>query len=512
MPPISKSRLLAHRQCPKSLWLQVNQPELLAESGNTQASYAAGNRLGVVAQQIFDPNAIGQTFNVMADGVQGVMVQTQTAIAETGSELKYRPPLFEAGFEAAGTRAFVDVLLPVLGPAELPPRWAIVEVKSATSMKDVYLEDAAIQYFAATQAGLDLDSIYIAHVDNAWVYQGDENYDGLLTTVDVTQEIQELVLCLPQWIKKAQATLKRRKAPAVTTGAQCNSPYPCGFLAHCQSSEPAVAHPVQWLPRVQTKALREHLARPTVKEMRDVPDELLNPQQLRVKKATVSGRAWLDAKGAALALAEHTGACYFLDFETIGDVVPRWAGTRAFEQIPFQFSLHHVGPRGGVKHADFLDTSGGDPRLALAKALVNACGTDGAVFAYNANFEGRCIADLAEHLANHRKLAKALLAIKARLIDLEPILRQHYYHPRQQGSWSLKAVLPALLPHLSYASLDGVQNGMEAQAAYLEAVDPATAPVSVHALRKQMLAYCTLDTLALVEIWRKLKKDQDYDA
>jgi Domain of unknown function(DUF2779) len=501
---ISKSRLLAHRQCPKRLWLQVKEPHLLQDSVSTQASYAAGNRLGAVAQQIFDPDRIGQTFDVVAEGVQAVMAQTQEAIAETGSELKHRPPLFEAGFEAASVRAFVDVLLPVLGPKRLPPRWAIVEVKSATSLKDVYLEDAAIQYFAATQAGLDLDSIYIAHVDNSWVYQGDGCYDGLLTTVDVTQDIQKLVLCLPQWVEKAQAVLKRRKPPVIRTGAQCSSPYPCGFLSHCHSTEPAVAHPVQWLPRVQTKALRAHLALAKVKEMADVPDTLLNPQQLRVKKATFSRRAWLDAKGAAIALAKHTTACYFLDFETIGDAVPRWAGTRAFEQIPFQFSLHYVGPRGGVKHEAFLDTSGSDPRLALAKALVNACGADGTVFAYNATFEGRCIAALAEHVASHRKLAKALLSIKARLVDLEPIVRQHYYHPKQQGSWSLKAVLPALLPHLSYATLFGVQNGMEAQAAYAEAVDPVTPVNRTNELRQQMLAYCKLDTLALVEVWRKL--------
>ncbi len=506
MTSVSKSRLLAHRQCPKRLWLQVNQPELLDDSAGTQASYAAGNRLGVVAQQIFDPQGKGKTFDVMAGGVQLVMTQTQEAIANTGKKLKGRAPLFEAGFEAAGARAFVDVLLPARGPNELPPRWGIVEVKSASSVKDVYLEDAAIQYFVAIEAGLELDCIAIAHVNTDWVYQGDEDYEGLLTVVDVTQEIQELVQCLPQWIEKAQAVLKRRTAPAIATGAQCSNPYPCGFLEHCQSSEPAVSHPVQWLPRVQTKALREHLAKPKVKEITDVPDALLNPVQLRVKKATLSGRALVDKRGAAQALAQHAAPCSFLDFETIGDVVPRWLGTRAFEQIPFQFSLHHVGRRGGVKHAEFLDVSGDDPRLSLAKALVNACPNDGSIFAYNASFEKRCIAALAEHFSSHRRLAKALLTIHDRLVDLEPIVRQHYYHPKQKGSWSLKAVVPAMLPHLSYELLDGVQNGLDAQTAYLEAIDPNTSAARVKALRKQMLSYCKLDTLALVEVWRKLAK------
>jgi hypothetical protein len=255
---------------------------------------------------------------------------------------------------------------------------------------------------------------------------------------------------------------------------------------------------------VQTKALREHLAQPKVKEMSDVPDALLNPQQLRVKQATLSGRAWMDGKGAALALAAHSAACYFLDFETFGDVVPRWAGTRAFEQIPFQFSLHNVGPRGGVKHEAFLDITGNDPRLALAMALVKACGIEGTIFAYNAGFEAYRIDSMAEHLANRHKLAKSLLAIKTRLVDLEPIVRHHYYHPKQRGSWSLKAVLPALLPQYSYAALDSVQNGLDAQLAYAEAVDTATTSARAGQLRRQMLAYCKLDTLALVEIRRKL--------
>jgi hypothetical protein len=462
--------------------------------------------LGVVAQRLFDPHMVGQLFDVVTDGLQTVMAQTQGAIAETGSELKHRPPLFEAGFEASGARAFVDVLLPVLGPKKSPPRWAIVEVKSAASVKDVYLEDAAIQYFVATEAGLDLDSIYIAHVDSHWVYQGGGDYDGLLTITDVTQEIQELVLCLPQWIDKAQSTLKRRKPPAINTGAQCSSPYPCGFLTHCQSTEPAVTYPVQWLPRVQTKALREHLAKPKIKDMRDVPDTLLNPLQLRVKKSTLSGRAWLDAKGASLALSVHATPSYFLDFETIGEVVPRWTGTRAYEQIPFQFSIHRLGPRGGLKHEAFLDITGNDPRLALSKALVKACGTQGTIFAYNASFEARCIEALAVTLEQHRMLSKALRAITPRLVDLTSTVRQHYYHPQQQGSWSLKAVLPALLPHMNYTSLNGVRNGLDAQSAYAKAVDLTTPSTRVKELANQMLAYCKLDTLALVEIWRKLSK------
>jgi Domain of unknown function(DUF2779) len=502
---LSKSRLLAHLQCPKRLWLEVNSPSLKEDSAATEAAYAAGNRLGEVARELFDLNGLGHTFDLKVDGVASVVAQTQDAIKSTSKTLSRRASLFEAAFEAGGARVLVDVLLPMLGSGKVP-RWGIVEVKSAASVKDVYLDDAAIQYYAATMANLALDSIFIAHIDKTWIYDGDGCYDGLLNTVDVTQEIQERVRCMPIFIERAEATLKRRAAPAIRTGAQCSDPYPCGFFEHCQSSEPVVTYPVQWIPRAQTNALREHLAKPKIKDMCDVPDELLNVLQLRVKKAKLSGRKWLDARGAADVLAAHTVPCYFLDFETIGDAVPRWAGTRPFQAIPFQFSLHAIGARDGLKHEAFLDLSGNDPRLKLAQALVKVCGTAGAVFAYNAKFEASCLENMAEDFANRPKLAKALRAIKTRLVDLLPIVRNHFYHPAQQGSWSLKAVLPALLPELSYESLDGVKNGMDAQLAYAEAANPKTPIVRVNALRRELLAYCKLDTFALVEIWRKLRQ------
>lgn len=501
---LSKSRLLAQLQCPKRLWLEVNSPLLKEDSATTQATYQVGNRLGEIARELFDTNGLGHTFDWKEQGFASVMAETQYQIENTGKKLSRRAALFEAGFEAAGVRVFVDVLLPARSPEELP-RWGIVEVKSASSIKDVYLDDAAIQYYAAMKAGLALDCIAIAYVDKTWVYKGDGWYDGLLKSEDVTQEIMGLVMGVADLVASAQLTLKRRTAPAIRTGPQCSTPYRCGFFEHCRSSEPTVTYPVTWLPNVRTKALVDHLAKPKIKDMRDVPDTLLNAQQLRVKKATLSGRKWLDVTGAARALAAHSAPCYFLDFEAIGDAVPRWEGTNPFQQIPFQFSLHAIGARGGLKHEAFLDLSGDDPRFKLAQALVKNCGSEGAVFVYYAAFEAGRLEEMADYFCDRPKLSKALRAIKARLVDLLPIVRDHFYHPSQQGSWSLKAVLPALVPALNYATLDGVKNGMGAQLAYAEAIDPSTSASRANALRRELLTYCKLDTFAMVEIWRKLR-------
>ena len=178
--------------------------------------------------------------------------------------------------------------------------------------------------------------------------------------------------------------------------------------------------------------------------------------------------------------------------------MPLWPGTRPYQQIPFQFSVHHLNRDGRATHQAFLDLSGQNPAQAFAQALIAACGERGPVFVYNAAFERTRIRELA---GRYPALAPALHAINARIVDLLPIARAHYYHPSQQGSWSIKAVLPALCPDLGYDALDGVQDGGAAQQAYLEAIAPDTTAARKAELERQLLAYCHLDTWGMVRLW-----------
>ena len=158
---------------------------------------------------------------------------------------------------------------------------------------------------------------------------------------------------------------------------------------------------------------------------------------------------------------------------------------------------------GWVTETPFLDLSGQDPSRPLAEALIAACGKNGPIFVYNASFERGRIKELASRL---KRLATQLLAIEARLVDLLPIVERHYYHPSQQGSWSIKQVLPALCPELSYSNLDGVRNGGMAMLAYREAIASSTAPVRRDEIEQQLLRYCELDTWAMVRIWEALQQ------
>ena len=484
MRTLSKSKLLAFRQCPKRLWLEIHSPQLREDSGATLANYATGHQVGDVAQQIYDPQLRGQLINPQVEGFDEAFARTQAL-------LRSSQPIFEAGFRAEGALAFADVLLPA------GKGWRMVEVKSSTSMKDYHRDDAAVQAFVARACSVPLYSIALAHIDNQWIYPGGGDYQGLLVEVDLTDEAFARTDEVRGWIADAQAVVARKKAPRTATGAQCSDPYECGFLAHCQSQEPQAEHPVHWLPR-RGSALKAHIEAHGTRELRDLPDDLLNPTQQRVKAATLSGQAFFDQNAAAQALAGHKLPGFFLDFETIQFGVPIWQGTRPYQQMPFQFSVHRLGRTGRVAHQAFLDLTGGNPSLPFAQALLAACGERGPVFVYNSAFEQTRIRELAER---HPRLAPALHAINDRIVDLLPVARQHYYHPSQQGSWSIKAVLPALCPDLRYDNLDGVQDGGAAQQAYLEAIAPATSAARKAELERQLLAYCRLDTWAMVRLW-----------
>ena len=481
---LSKSKLLAYRQCPKRLWLEVHQPEAREDSSATQASFATGHQVGDIARQIYDPQQRGHLIDPQAEGFDAAFARTQAL-------LQSRQPIFEAGFRAEGALAFADVLLPTRSG------WRMVEVKSSTSVKDYHRDDAAVQAFVARACGVPLKAIALAHIDSGWAYPGGGDYQGLLVENDLSAEAFARADEVQGWIAAAQTIVARKKAPPITTGSQCSAPYECGFLAHCQSQEPQAEHPVHWLPR-RSNALNAHIEEHGTRELRDLPDSLLNPTQQRVKTATLSGQAFFNQAATAQALAAHKLPGYFLDFETIQFAVPIWPGTRPYQQIPFQFSVHRLGRTGRVAHQAFLDLTGDNPSLAFAQALIASCGERGPVFVYNAAFEQTRIRELAER---HPRLAPALHAINDRIVDLLPVARQHYYHPSQQGSWSIKAVLPALCPDLHYSQLDGVQDGGAAQQAYLEAITPATPAARKAELERQLLAYCHLDTWAMVRLW-----------
>ena len=489
MRALSKSKLMAFRQCPKRLWLEVHRPDLKEDSSATQASFAVGHQVGDIAQRLYDPVGKGVLINPQTEGFDAAFARTQNL-------LQTAQPVFEAGFRAEGALAFADVMLPVTKGGKRV--WRIVEVKSSTSVKDYHRDDVAVQAFLAQACGVPLSAIALAHIDNSWVYPGDNDYTGLLLENDLTTEAFSRADEVRSWITEAQQIVTKEKEPLIATGKQCSIPYECRFYLHCKSQEPQAELPIHWLPGKLSNQLVAHIEATGAIELRDAPDELLNDRQQRVKAVTLSGKTYFNQAAAAQTLANHKLPAYFMDFETIQFAVPIWKGTRPYQQIPFQFSVHHLASTGKLKQQAFLDLTGSDPSKAFAETLLVACGEHGPIFVYNAGFETARIRELSERFPH---LAQALLSLNERVVDLLPVARNHYYHPSQKGSWSIKAVLPALCPDLKYDDLDGVQNGGMAMDAFLEALAPQTSLARKSEIKQQLLAYCALDTYAMVRLW-----------
>jgi hypothetical protein len=488
MRPLSKSKLMAYRQCPKRVWLEVHHPDLRVVTAASEKNFATGHQVGEIAQQLYDPAGQGTVIEPFAEGIDAALALTLTL-------LDTPQPIFEAGFAAKGAMAFADVLLPV---QNTPTSWRMIEVKSSASVKATHREDVAVQAFVARAAGVPLTAIALAHIDTTWTYPGGGDYQGLFIEKDLTEEAFARGAEVQRWIEGAQSAVTQTTAPAINIGPHCHDPYACGFYAHCQSQAPQAEHPIAWLPGTLKKDLVAHIANNGITELRDVPDHLLNAKQQRIKNVTLTNEAYFDQAGAAQALAVHTLPAYFLDFETINYAVPIWQGTRPYEQIPFQFSVHRLSETGQLTEQAFIDLSGNDPSKAFAEALVAACHEPIPIFVYSAAFERTRISELA---AKFPPLAQALLALHASLVDLLPIARKYYYHPSQQGSWSIKAVLPALCPDLHYEDLEGVQDGGMAMTAFDEALAPQTTPARKAEIEQQLLDYCKLDTYAMVRLW-----------
>ncbi len=222
-------------------------------------------------------------------------------------------------------------------------------------------------------------------------------------------------------------------------GAHCYCPCECNFVPFCKSQELRAECPVEWLPRLQTKAVKKFIKTRGITDLRDVPSKYLNHIQRRVKAQTFSGQPFFDHSAAATELAEYELPARFLDFETVYFAVPIWKGTRPYQHIPpYQFSRHELSPTGELDHSEFLDLSDDDPPSRFAEALIAACGQAGPVFVYKAAFEAARITELADRFP---QLRRPLLAVDERIVGLLPVARSYYYHLAQHGSWALKSVL-----------------------------------------------------------------------
>jgi hypothetical protein len=484
---LSKTKLMRGYRCLKCIYLTVHHPELEAPiTPDLQALFDQGNEVGAKAREYFPG---GVLIDNKPWDFTGALHKTRELIANGASVI------YEAAFEFAGCYARADII-------QYSPdtkRWKIFEVKSSTKVKPEQLDDVGLQAWIMAKSGLPIEQINIVHLNNEFRYP---DLTNLFTIVDVTEQIREQYLNIQPKVRDILTTIRQPDIPNIDIGSYCNDPTECGFVEHCWQQKNIPETSVFNLPSIRDK--KWDLYYDGIINLDDPRLTDLNPLQERVVQCYLSNTRYVDAAAIQEAMTEWQYPYVFLDFETINPAIPRYDGTRPFEQVPFQFSVHvQASPDSPIVHHEFLHDNADDPRPTLIPELLKACGETGSIIAYFGRFESERIAGLADFSPAHRD---ALLALNARIVDPLPIIRDAVYDNKFNGSFSLKKVAPALLGEAhSYDDMD-VANGSDAQRAFMELISPNISNTKKAQIKKAMLDYCRKDTEVMVELVKWLKE------
>ena len=475
---LSKTKVASLLQCEKKLWLNSYGRQQAEFSLDSSLRMERGGEIGVVARAMF-PGGILVT---AAQDYSPEMLTKQLIENNSG-------PIYEAAFVYDDISVYIDILLPE------DNGYHLVEIKSATKVSPHHIIDAAIQLRVAELAGLKIKKVSVGCINNKFVYLGEGNYEGLIELTDVSGAALDLSDEVDKWFDSARKVLSSGE-PSVKIGSHCHKPHKCEFEAYCRSlMDNPPAYPISDLRLPEVK--RKELERQGYIDALETPAQLIeSPKRKRMHQAILSGESYI-SKGASKLVSNIPYPRFYLDFETLTEALPLWAGCRPYEQIPFQWSCHIETTDNELIHREFLASPGLDPRDSCNKALAELFqGFDGSMIAYNADFEKRILRALAKAYPSNRDLFERVCE---RTYDLLPICREHFYHRDMHGSWSIKDVIPAIAPDLNYADL-AVSNGQRAQEAYIKLIKGGLREEEVKEIQAELLRYCELDTYSMVRI------------
>jgi len=477
---------MAGVQCLKRLYLLVHSPELgTGKSASDFARMEAGRKVGNLARQLFPGGVAVRTGNP-----QEAIRITQELIANPDI-----PAIFEGAFEHDGVFVRVDILL-----RRRDGRWRLIEVKSSASMKEEHPEDVAIQYRVVSNCGLDVASCHLAAVNRQYVFRGgDINPWRFFRIKNLTRKVAALQPKLTFQLRSELRVLAMSQAPDLPVGRHCTNPVTCEFFDHCNAPRPD--DHIGYLPYIHASAVEE-LEEMGVDSICNIPDDYdLTEIQRRAATSVQTGTPWFSPDlGNELESLQYP--LLFMDFETVNPAIPRFPGMRPYDHLPFQWSVHvQREPGAAPEHYEFLALNRDDPRREFITSLSAVLSQSGTVIVYNQSFELARLDELASWLP---EFAEPIKQIQSRVFDLLPIIRNHVYHPAFAGSYSLKTVLPALVPDLTYEGM-GVANGQDAGLAWDSLVRGAVDQAEQNRVKTALLKYCGLDTLALLRVLNKLR-------
>jgi hypothetical protein len=479
---LSKSLFLRGLQCHKSLYLDRYHPDLRDEVAlEKNALFESGKEVGILARQLFPG---GMEIAYEGNTPEEQIRKTAEEIAK-GTEI-----LYEAAFFCDGVFMKADIL------RNGPQGWELYEVKASVRVEDVHLDDVALQQYVLTGSGIDVARAFLVHINNQYVRQGAIEVDELFAAEEITEAVKARQGLVMERLAGMREMLKGN-APEIDIGEYCDNPYRCDFQGYCWRHIPEDS--VFDLKQRGVKPF--DLYREGLLHFKDIPPERLKGRQLRQFESFLEKKEFIDHDAVRQFLDSLWYPIYFLDFETFAQAVPPFDGLRPYQMVPYQYSLHFIEEKGDLGHHEFLAGPNVDPRFDLTQKLLSEIPVTACVLAYNAAFERGRLRELADLLPEHsEKIGMVLKNMRDLMI---PFRKQHVYHWEMKGSASQKAVLPVLVPGLSYEGMEVADGGMAMTAyrAMCESQDPA----EVARIRTALLEYCKLDTLGMVKILDRLR-------
>tara|TARA_B110000908_G_scaffold167088_1_gene219396 strand:- start:213 stop:1691 length:1479 start_codon:yes stop_codon:yes gene_type:complete len=486
---LSKSTFIRGLQCEKSLYLYKHHYRLKDPTPTSlQAVFDQGNNIGILAQQLFPNGADASPENhfKMVESVE----KTLNFISQGESII------YEATFQFNNVLAALDILV------RDEEGWKAYEVKSSTKVSETYIKDAAIQYYTITNSGIDLKDISIVHINNQYTKDGELDIHQLFSIKSVYDEVLEFLPRIPSEVRRLKSVIESPEIPNVDIGYHCSDPYDCDFKGTCWKHIPDYS--VFNISRLNKEKKFDLYNQGVITlDQIDLSEASLNPNQVLQVQSEINGKRHINLDEIRNFTSGLNYPLYFLDFETIGPAVPKYEGSRPYQQLVFQYSLHiQETSSSEIIHREYLADPTEDPRIGFIEQLIEGCGTSGDVLVYNIGFERGKLNDLREVFPQY---SRELREIVNRLKDLMiPFQQKWYYTPEMKGSYSIKLVLPALVPELSYNDLE-IKEGGTASNIFLSMVN-GTFEGDAEETRRQLLEYCEMDTFAMVKILDTLRQ------
>ena len=411
-------------------------------------------------------------------------------IEKTKELLPKQKILFEAAIQVDNLYARADILIPID-----KNQWDIIEVKSSSKVdKNKHYPDLAFQRYVYEKAGLKIRKCILMHLNNEYVRRGDINVTELFIQENLTSEIEKIMVEVPENIASLWNIINSKTFPNTAEKNYCTAPKECLIKEKCWGFLPE--HHVFHL--YNGRKNRE-LFDEGVHALVDVPEERLSNEQQAIQlNCAKDGKTHVDKQQITTFLENLDKVQCHLDFETCSFAIPQFEGTRPYQRLPFQFSLHIV----PGKHVEYLHDGKDDPRPAFLVALKKMLPDSGDIIVYSQGFESSILKELARDFPEYKVWVDSVLK---RIVDLRvPFSKFWYYNRVQKGSASIKKVLPALIGK-GYEGLD-IADGDCASIAYMDMTYGKMTAEQKVKTRKDLLKYCQRDTEAMVWIVEKLRE------